>query len=255
MKSVRAGKPIAVESELSMVDHLDELRDRLIVSAIVFVVALVVCFIFNNEILAILNSPIPAGKQPVTFGVSEAFMTTLTVSAYAALLISLPVLLYEVYAFLAPVVSPDQRRVAVPLLLMVPVLFAAGVAFSYMIVLPAAVRFLLNFNSDQFDVLVRAKDYYSFAAMALLSMGVLFQMPVVAVGATRLGIVTVEQLRKNRRIAYLSCAVLAMLLPGVDPVSMVIEMIPLLLLYEGSIVMASLFGGRNSVTSDPVTDH
>jgi sec-independent protein translocase protein TatC len=255
MKAVKAGKPISVESEMSMVDHLDELRDRLIVSALVFVAALTVCFIFNHEILAILNSPIPAGKEPVTFGVSEAFMTTVTVSAYAALLISLPVLLYELYAFLAPVVTPDQRRVAVPLLLMVPVLFAAGVVFSYLVVLPAAIKFLLNFNDDQFNVLVRAKDYYSFAAMALLSMGVLFQMPVVAVGATRLGVVTVEQLRKNRRIAYLACAVVAMLLPGVDPVSMIIEIVPLVVLYEGSIVMASIFGGRTAATSDLATDH
>jgi sec-independent protein translocase protein TatC len=255
MRAVKAGKPIAAQSEMSMVDHLDELRDRLIVSAIVFVTALIVCFAFNHQILAILNSPIPAGKQPVTFGVSEAFMTTVTVSAYAAILISLPVLLYELYAFLAPVVSPDQRRVAVPLLLMVPFLFAAGVVFSYLVVLPAAVRFLLNFNDDQFNVLVRAKDYYGFAAMALLSMGVLFQMPVVAVGAARLGVVTVDQLRKNRKVAYFGCAVVAMLLPGVDPVSMIIEMVPLVLLYEASVVMAAVFGGHAADATDPATEH
>src|SRR6476620_8398199 len=161
----KAGKPIAVDAEMSMIDHLDELRDRLIICAIVFVAALALAFTFNHQILDILNGPIPPGKEPTTFGVSEAFMTTMTISAYAALLISLPLILWELYAFLAPVVSPDQRKVAAPLLLMVPVLFVAGVVFSYVIVLPAAVNFLLNFNDDQFNILVRAKDYYSFAAM------------------------------------------------------------------------------------------
>ncbi|MGH2959700.1 MAG: twin-arginine translocase subunit TatC [Solirubrobacterales bacterium] len=238
----KAGKPIAVDTEMSMVDHLDELRDRLIISAIVLVAAFALCFAFNHEILAILNTPIPEGKEPTTFGVSEAFMTTVSISMWAALLISLPLILWELYAFLAPVVSPDQRRVAAPLLLMVPVLFVAGVVFSFFVVLPAAVNFLLNFNDDQFNILVRAKDYYGFAAMTLASMGILFQMPVVAIGASRLGVTTPEQMRRSRRTAIVAIAVVAMLLPGTDPVSMVISMVPLVILYESSIVLASIFG-------------
>lgn len=233
-----------------MVDHLDELRDRLIISAIVLVAAFALCFTFNHEILAILNTPIPEGKEPTTFGVSEAFMTTVTISMWAALLLSLPLILWELYAFLAPVVSPDQRRVAAPLLLMVPVLFVAGVVFSFFVVLPAAVNFLLNFNDDQFNILVRAKDYYSFAAMTLASMGILFQMPVVAIGASRLGVTTPEQMRRSRRTAVVAIAVVAMLLPGTDPVSMVISMVPLIILYEASIVLASVFG-RPAGTPDP----
>src|SRR3954471_5640471 len=96
----KRGKPIFEFEELSMVEHLDELRDRLIICAIVFVSALALCFTFNHEILAILNAPIPDGKEPTTFGVSEAFMTTITISSYAAILISLPLILWEVYAFL-----------------------------------------------------------------------------------------------------------------------------------------------------------
>lgn len=238
----KAGKPIPVNAEMSMVDHLDELRDRLIICAIVIVAAFAICFTFNHEILAILNTPIPEGKEPTTFGVSEAFMTTVTISMWAAILISLPLILWELYAFLAPVVSPDQRRVAAPLLLMVPLLFVAGVVFSYFVVLPAAVNFLLTFNDDQFNILVRAKDYYGFAAMTLASMGILFQMPVVAIGASRLGITTPEQMRRSRRTAVVAIAVVAMLLPGTDPVSMLISMVPLIILYEASIVLASIFG-------------
>lgn len=255
MKKVvpKAGKPIDVDVEMTMVDHLDELRDRLIVSAIVFVGALVVCFAFNGRILEVLNGPIPDGLEPVTFGVSEAFMTTVTVSAYAAFVISLPLILYQFYAFLAPVVSPEQRRVAAPLLLMVPILFIAGVVFSYFVVLPAAVNFLLNFNSDEFNILVRAREYYGFAALALASMGLLFQMPVVAIGAARLGITTAAKMRSSRRIAILSIAVVAMLLPGTDPVSMLISMVPLVILYEVSIVLASVFG-RNPLGEPATTD-
>lgn len=247
----KAGKPIHVDDELSVVDHLDELRDRLIICAIVFAIAATVCFVFNHAILQILNAPIPNGKEPVTFGVSEAFTTTITISAYAAIVMTLPIMLYELYAFLAPVLSKDQRRVATPLLLMVPFLFIAGVVFSYLVVLPAAVKFLLNFNDDQFNILVRAKDYYSFAAMTLGSMGILFQTPVVAVGACRLGIVTPEQLRDSRKIAVLGIAIVAMVLPGTDPVTMLISMVPLLFLYEASIWLAKIFG-RPADKTDPV---
>jgi len=130
-----------------------------------------------------------------------------------------------------------------PLLTAVPFLFAAGVLFGYFVVLPAAVRFFVNFNSSQFNVLVQASQFYKFAATVLLAMGMVFQVPVAILAATRVGIVTPRQLRKNRRYAIVVCAVVAMLLPGTDPVSMLLEMVPLVLLYELSILLAS-FGGH-----------
>ncbi len=113
-----------------------------------------------------------------------------------------------------PAFSPDQRRVATPLMLAIPFLFAAGVMFGYFVVLPAAVRFFQNFNSDQFNVLVQASQYYHFAAVVLLAMGLLFQVPVGVLAATRAGIVTTGQLRRNRRYAVLACGAIAALLPG-----------------------------------------
>jgi sec-independent protein translocase protein TatC len=127
---------------------------------------------------------------------------------------------------------------------MVPFLFIAGVVFCYFIVLPPAVDFLLQFNADDFNTQVRARDYYSFATLTMLAMGLGFQVPVAILGAVRLEIVSVEKLRKNRRYAVLGAAVLAMLLPTVDPVSMLIETAPIYLLYELSIVLARVFGGR-----------
>jgi sec-independent protein translocase protein TatC len=233
-------KPVAHEAQLSIVDHLDELRWRLISVLVVFGIALAVAFWQNNWLLDIVNRPLPNDLSPATFGVSEAFISTLTVCMYAALIATLPLLIYHLYAFVMPAFSPEDQSAARPLLALAPVLFAAGVAFSYLIVLPAATGFLLNFNDDQFAVQVRAREYYSFFGLMLVSIGLLFEMPLGILIATKLGVVTPEQLRKNRRYAILVLAIVAMLLPGTDPISMLIELVPLVLLYELSIVLATL---------------
>jgi sec-independent protein translocase protein TatC len=228
---------------MSLVDHLDELRARLVTCLAVFGVALALCFWQNHLLLEIANAPLPKGhEQLLTLGITEPFSTTLTVSAYAAIILALPFVLYELYAFLLPAFSKQQKGMILPLLAMIPVLFIAGVAFGYFLVLPAAAKFLLNFNDSQFNVQVQAKQYYSFFAMTVLACGIVFQVPVGILAVTRLGIVRVEQLTKNRRYAYLVCAVVAAALPGVDPVSMLLEMAPLVVLYEISIVLAKVFG-------------
>jgi sec-independent protein translocase protein TatC len=228
---------------MSLVDHLDELRARLVTCLAVFGVALALCFWQNHLLLEIANAPLPKGhEQLLTLGITEPFSTTLTVSAYAAIILALPFVLYELYAFLLPAFSKQQKGMILPLLAMIPVLFIAGVAFGYFLVLPAAAKFLLNFNDSQFNVQVQAKQYYSFFAMTVLACGIVFQVPVGILAVTRLGIVKVQQLTKNRRYAYLVCAVVAAALPGVDPVSMLLEMAPLVVLYEISIVLAKVFG-------------
>ncbi|MDQ4072139.1 MAG: twin-arginine translocase subunit TatC, partial [Actinomycetota bacterium] len=176
------------------------------------------------------------------FGVTEAFTTTITNSAYAAILIALPVILYEVYAFVLPAFSATERRVATPLALLVPLLFVGGVVFCYFVVLPPAVKFLLSFNADQFNTQVRARDYYSFATLTMAAMGLGFQLPVGILAAVRAGVTTPQKLRKSRRYAFLGCAVVAALLPTIDPVTMLLETVPLYLLFELSIVLASAFG-------------
>src|SRR5947199_668334 len=244
-------RPVAHEDRLSLVDHLDELRTRIILSLVAFGVALALCFWQNHLILRIVNDPLN-GRKPITLGVAEPFTTTFTLAAYAAILISLPVVLYQLYAFILPAFTPGERRVAMPLLLMVPFLFIGGVVFGYYVVLPAALKFLLHFNTDQFQVQIRARDYYSFVSMTLVACGLLFQIPVAILGLNRMGIVTPRQLRKNRRYAILVIAVVAMLLPGVDPVSMLIEMVPMIVLYELSILLAVAFGRPSGEVSDRI---
>jgi sec-independent protein translocase protein TatC len=236
-------KAVSHEDRLTLVEHLDELRTRLIVSIVVFCVALALCFWQNNMLLELARGPLPSDHDKLlTFGVTEPFMSTVTISAYGAIILSLPIILYQLYAFVLPAFSHQERRVIGPLLIMIPLLFIAGIVFAYFVVMPAATKFLLNFNEHQFNVQVRARDYYSFFATTLLAVGVIFQVPVGILAVTRLGIVTPQQLSKNRRYAYLICSIVAAALPGVDPVTMLVEMVPLIVLYELSILLARFFG-------------
>ncbi|MDX6609821.1 MAG: sec-independent protein translocase protein TatC [Solirubrobacterales bacterium] len=236
-------RPVSHEDQLTLVEHLDELRTRIVVCLVVLGVALALCFWQNHLLLEIASGPLPDNHDKLlTFGVTEPFTTTLTVATYGALILSMPILLYQAYAYLLPAFSDRERRTLLPILLFVPVLFLAGVAFAYFVVMPPAVKFLLGFNDTQFNVQVRARDYYSFFSTTLLAGGIVFQLPLAVLAVTRLGIVSVQQLSRNRRYAYLIIAVIAAALPGVDPVSMLIEMVPLLVLFELSILIARAFG-------------
>ena len=184
-------------------------------------------------------SAAPTGDRPVTLGIGEPFTTTVTVTAILALVLSLPLILLQVYGFLMPAFEPEQRRRMLPVTLAIPVLFAAGVAFGYAVVLPSALHFFQNFNSSEFNVLVQASQYYKFAATTLLAMGLLFQVPVAIFAVTRAGIVTPRQLRSKRRYAILACGLVAAVLPG-SAVTMLLETVPLYLLFEASVMLASI---------------
>jgi sec-independent protein translocase protein TatC len=304
-------RPVAHEDRLSLVEHLDELRTRLIICLVVFLAAFGVCFWQNDVVLEIIDRPLaqtsisnesddpleqaalfqrqvartladaapllrdlgrqaddPAlaaraersarafeavgdaaptatPRRPVTLGVGEPFTATFKVAAYAALLLAMPLILYQLYAFVLPAFSPRERQLALPLMMVVPFLFLAGVAFAYFLILPNAIDFLQNFNDDNFDILLQARDYYGFSIMVLALMGLLFQIPIAVLAVTRTEIVTTRQLRATRRYAILVIAVLAMLLPGTDPITMGLLMAPLLALYEGSILLATLLDRRS----------
>ncbi|MGO9957451.1 MAG: twin-arginine translocase subunit TatC, partial [Solirubrobacteraceae bacterium] len=190
-------------------------------------------------------STAPTGDRPVTLGIGEPFTTTATVAFIFALILSLPVLLLQAYGFLMPAFEPAQRRRMLPITFAIPLLFVTGVAFGYLVVLPAALHFLQNFNSGEFNVLVQASQYYKFAATILLAMGLLFQIPVAVIAVTRAELVTPRQLRRNRRYALLACGLVAAVLPG-DAITMLLETLPLYLLFELSVLVASIAGRRRS---------
>ncbi|MCO5314560.1 MAG: twin-arginine translocase subunit TatC [Solirubrobacterales bacterium] len=247
-------KPVQHDDQLSLVDHLDELRTRLIWSLGALVIAFAVCFWQSSRILDIAAAPLPAAYQAlIVLAPTEAFMTTLTVSVYAAIIVASPFITYQLFAYILPAFSQRERRAILPVLITIPALFVAGVVFAYFVVLPAAINFLLSFNSAQFEVQLRAREYYSFFSMTVLAGGIVFQLPVVLLALVRLRIVSVEQLRHNRRYAWLAIAVIAAALPGVDPISMLIEMVPLLILYELSILLARGIGQPKEDPSEELT--
>ncbi len=237
-------KPVRHDEEISLVDHLDELRSRIIYSLIALAIAFAFCFWQSTLILDIAANPLPEADQAlVVLAPTEAFMTTVTVCMYAAIIVAAPFISYQIFAYVLPAFSPRERRVVMPMVFAIPMLFLAGVVFSYFIILPAAINFLLGFNGEQFSTELRAREYYSFFSTTLIAGGVVFQLPVILLALVRLNIVTVTQLRTKRKYAYLIIAVVAAALPGVDPISMLIEMVPLLLLYELSILLARALGG------------
>jgi sec-independent protein translocase protein TatC len=305
----KALRPIGHDDRLSIVDHLDELRTRLIIWGVALVVAFGFCFWQNQRLLDALNRALPdtpatsqnhisgltgdsvnerkgllkaaaADKQlaastanpalkqsylqaaaglteaaqalpastgkrlPITIGVGEPFTTTLTVAAYFALLITLPVLLYQVYAFVIPALNPEEKRVALPVMLAAPALFLAGAAFAYFFVLPPAVHFLQGYNSQNFDILVQAKTYYKFQIFTMLGVGLAFQLPLALLALHRLGVINGSTLTQHWRYATVIMAVIAAAMPGADPVSTAFEMLPLVVLYLASIVMLKIADRR-----------
>jgi sec-independent protein translocase protein TatC len=302
----KAMRPIGHEERLSIVDHLDELRSRMMVCGAVLLFAFFVCFWQNHALLHVLNRALPSSAsiasqddvanlpnvykeeraamrkfetgatalaapasklpaadsayfnemaaganqflnaiprkaqpqvKPITIGIGEPFTTTLTVAFYFALLFSLPVLIYQGYAFVIPALNPKEKRVALPIMAAAPILFAAGVAFTYAVVLPPAVHFLQGFNSGNFDILVQAKAYYTFEILTMLGIGLAFQLPLGLLGLDAIGVISSRTLTKNWRYCVVIIAVIAAALPGADPVTTGLEMLPLILLYLASIVL------------------
>jgi sec-independent protein translocase protein TatC len=230
--------------EATVVEHLTELRTRLLIALGALVPAFIFTFAFHERLIEWLVEPLPDDKRIVTFGVTEPFTTSIKVSLIAALALVLPVLLYQVWSFLAPAMAEHVQRVVSVFVVVATGLFASGVAFAYYVVLPRALDFLTNFDDDLYDVQIRASYYYSVVALALFGIGLAFELPIFVLALVRLRVVSVEQLRRNRRIAVVVIVCLAILLPTVDPVSLAFEVVPLLLLYELSIRLAGLMERR-----------
>jgi sec-independent protein translocase protein TatC len=224
--------------EASLVEHLDELRTRLIIGLVAVVPAFVVAFAFHEEIIEWLKGPLPDDIELVTLGVTEPLSTSVSVSLIVAIALALPVLLWQIWAFLAPAVEPHFQRVVVVFVVIATALFACGVAFMYYVVLPQALDFLTSYDAELYNTQVRASYYYNFVALLLLGGGLAFLLPIFVLALVRLRVLTTDRLRRNRRIAFVVLLIFAALLPTADPVSLAFEVIPLVLLYEASIWVA-----------------
>ena len=223
------------DEEASLVEHLTELRHRLVICLFAIIPAFAVAYVFHDELIGRLKGLLPEGTPLVTLGVTEPFTTSLKVSFYVAIAIVLPIILWQIWAFLAPAVGADTQRVIGIFVVISTLLFATGIAFCYAIVLPKALTFLIDYDSELYLEQIRASYYLSFVTLTLLAFGLAFQMPIFILGLVRLGVLTSDRLRSNRRIGYVSMLTFAILLPTVDPVSLALEVVPLFVLFEASI--------------------
>jgi sec-independent protein translocase protein TatC len=306
-------RPIGQEDRLSIIDHLDELRSRVIICVAALLVVFCVCFWQNHPLLNLLNHALPsaaksglghqpkldaqleqnlktasvdldklalylkqskgvdpgaasathgaanalgkvateypksasAQEKPIVIGVGEGFTVTMLISAYFAVLFTLPLLLYQVYAFVLPALSKAERRIATPVVGAAPLLFVTGAGFTYFAVLPPAVHFLQGYNNTEFQVLIGAGSYYKFEIMLMMGIGLAFQVPLLALGLQRVGAISASTLTLNWRYALVLIAVIVAALPGVDPVTMTMETLPLVALYVLSILLLKWVEHRN----------
>lgn len=242
---MRLPKRLQHGEEATLVEHLGELRARIVVSLLALVVTFSVAYAFHGDIVRALTRPLPAGRERlVTLGVAEPFITSVTVSLFVALIAAMPVIFWQVWSFLAPAFQCNTQRQIFGLVLFAGVLAGGGLAFGYFVALPKALQFLTSFDSNLYNLQIRAKDYYSFAVTVLLSVVVVFEVPIFILGLVRVGILTPQKLRSSRRLGYVIMAALAVALPGVDPVTTTLEMIPLMLLFEGSIWLSMALDKR-----------
>jgi sec-independent protein translocase protein TatC len=231
--------------EATLVEHLGELRARLIISLAAIAVAFAVAYAFHGRLLDWLNRPLPDRLQkPTTFSPIEPFTTSIWVTLWAALLLALPVVLWQLWAFLAPAVEEHRQRSIAFVVAFATVLGLGGVAFGYWVILPPAIHFLTNYDSSHYTALIRARDYYRFVSFVLLGVALAFEVPVFVLALVRLRILTAAKLRGSWRVGVFLMTVIGVLLPGVDPVSTILSVIPLVSLYLLSIVLAGIFEKR-----------
>ena len=225
--------------EATLGEHLEELRGRLFVMLGAILLGAVVAYVFHNHVLSWLNQPLPPDHRKLyTFGVAEPFTVTITVCIYAGIVLALPVVLWQLWLFFAPAVSPSVERKALGLALFAVALGAAGLAFGYWVLLPRAVHYLTNYDTQHFHIAIRASSYYNFVVTVLVGIVLVFQTPLVILGLVYLGVLSSRTLRKQRRLGYFVTAAVALALPGPDPVTTLLELLPMWLLFEGSIWLA-----------------
>jgi sec-independent protein translocase protein TatC len=233
------------EEDATLVEHLEELRRRVLTALAAVAVGTAVAFVFHGRILDLLARPLPPEHRHVAaFSVTEPFTVSVSVSVYAGILLALPVILWQLWSFLAPALDAAAEHQIIGLAILGAALAAAGLAFGYEVLLPRAVHWLTGYDNVHFQLLVRASSYYSFVVSVLVGVAFVFELPLVVVALTRLGVLTSRTLRRNRRKGYFIVAAIALALPGPDPVTTLLELLPMWALFEGSIWLAVLVERR-----------
>jgi len=244
------------EKKLPLTTHLQELRKRLILSFIAVGGGFALCYTFAEKIFDILAAPLlemmPEGGSLIFTSVAEAFFTYMKVAFIAGLILASPFVLYQIWAFVAPGLYRHEKKYVVPFVLAGSFFFALGIFFGYYVALPVGFKFLLGFATDFIKPLPSMKEYLSFSIKFLLAFGLVFEFPVVLVLLARIGVVDAKTLARQRKYAILLIFVFAAIVTPPDIVSQVIVALPMIGLYELSILLSKLFG-KKSPPAQPAT--
>lgn len=235
---------LAPDEQATLVEHLSELRHRVVICLVALAPAFGIAYAFHATLIDRLIDLLPEGTPLVTLGVTEPFTTSLKVSFYAALALCVPLLLWQAWAFFAPAVGRETQRTLSVFVVIASGLFLTGMAFSYVVVLPKALGFLVGYDDSLYQEQIRASYFLSFVALTLLASGIAFLMPIFILGLVRVGALSSATLRRNRRIGMVAMVTFAILLPTVDPVSLALEVAPLLILFEASIWLSVMMERR-----------
>ena len=231
--------------EATLVEHLEELRTRLFICLIAIAAAFVVTYTFHGRLLHWLNQPLPADhRRPYTFSPIEPFTTSIWVAVWAAFLIALPIVFWQVWAFFAPAIEEGHQRSIAVLVAFSAILGIGGITFAYWVVLPPAIHFLTNYDKENYTIIIQARPYYRFVAVVLLGVALAFEVPIFVLGLVRLRILSAARLRRTWRIGVFVMVVIGVALPGVDPISTVLTVLPLVALYLLSIGLATILEPR-----------
>lgn len=233
----------ARDKELSLIEHLDELRRRLVVAAIAVGITTALAFTFSQPIVKFLLAPSGVARC-IALSPTENFTTFMRVSLFAGIALAMPVLLYEIYAYIDPALMPNERRFALTSGPFVIGLFVGGMAFCYYVLLPNAISFLINFGSEVIENQLRCSEYLSFVTTFILGLGLVFEMPAIIVALVRIGVVQRSWLAKQRRYIFLAAFVLgAIITPTPDPFNQTLVSLPLYLLFEAGMLISRFVGG------------
>lgn len=235
--------------EMPFLDHLEELRWRILWSlgALFVGVAIGFVIVLNIDVISILMRPLAPyleGRHLVFTHPGDPFSIHLKVAFALGLVMALPVLLYQAWAFVSPALYRHERRLVVPVFVGAVALFVAGVSLAYFVILPVALHFLLSFGAGSLEPMITASAYFGFAVTMSLALGVVFEMPIVILALTALGLVTPQMLRQYRRHAIVTCVVLAAFITPPEVASLALMSVPLMLLYEVSVALSAVIYRR-----------
>ena len=238
------------DEKLPFTSHLEELRKRLITTFIAIGVGFVVSFGFKERLFGILVQPLitvmKEGETLIYTGLPEAFFTYLKVSLLSGIIVASPVIAYQFWMFVAPGLYRKERRLMVPIVILSSFFFVGGALFGYFVVFPWGFKFFLGFATDTIRPLPSMKEYFGFSAKLLLAFGLVFELPLVLTFMAKLGIVSVDFLKKHRKYALLLFFAGAAILTPPDVVTQVLMAMPLMVLYEVSIIGARIFGKKET---------